>query len=173
MQLIRKAKLKDAAGIARVHVDSWKTTYQGIVADSFLDSLTYEDRTARWTQILEKAETNPIPFVAEDPSGKIVGFAQAGPARELLPPYKGELYAIYILQSYQGKGIGKQLVQAVAQELQQKGIGSFYVWVLTENPFKDFYESIGGKQLGTKPLEIGGERLEMIAYGWEGGAALF
>ena len=33
---IRQATLKDALGIARVHLSSWQTTYQGIVPDRIL-----------------------------------------------------------------------------------------------------------------------------------------
>lgn len=31
--IIRKAKLDDATGIAKVHVDSWRTTYKGIIPE--------------------------------------------------------------------------------------------------------------------------------------------
>jgi len=43
--IIRKAKLDDATGIAKVHVDSWRTTYKGIIPDDFLNNLSYEQRT--------------------------------------------------------------------------------------------------------------------------------
>ncbi|EPZ52573.1 hypothetical protein [Alicyclobacillus acidoterrestris] len=39
---IRKAVPDDAAGVAKVHVDSWRTTYREIVNDEFLASLSYE-----------------------------------------------------------------------------------------------------------------------------------
>lgn len=42
---IRKANRDDAPGIAKVHVDSWRTTYKGIIPQSFLDELSYEQRT--------------------------------------------------------------------------------------------------------------------------------
>ncbi|PJN55835.1 hypothetical protein PAEVO_25570 [Paenibacillus sp. GM2FR] len=41
---IRHANEQDAAGIANVHVNSWKTTYKGIVDDSFLENLSAADR---------------------------------------------------------------------------------------------------------------------------------
>jgi hypothetical protein len=42
--VIREAAPADAPGIARVHVDTWRTTYQGIVPDQFLARLSYEAR---------------------------------------------------------------------------------------------------------------------------------
>ncbi|WP_330217584.1 hypothetical protein [Planococcus halocryophilus] len=38
----RKATEQDAPGIAKVHVDSWKTTYKEILPSAFLTSLSYE-----------------------------------------------------------------------------------------------------------------------------------
>ena len=43
---IRKADIEDAAAIAHVHVESWKTTYTGNVSDVFLASLNKENRTS-------------------------------------------------------------------------------------------------------------------------------
>ena len=41
---IRRAIKEDISGIAKVHVDSWKTTYKGIFADEILENVTYEQR---------------------------------------------------------------------------------------------------------------------------------
>jgi len=49
---IRRATPSDLAGMARVHVETWKTSYRGIVPDAHLDALTYEGDIAhgfgRW-----------------------------------------------------------------------------------------------------------------------------
>jgi hypothetical protein len=50
--LIRDALQTDAAGIARVHVNSWRSTYRGIVPDQFLDSLSLERREQYWHDLL-------------------------------------------------------------------------------------------------------------------------
>ena len=39
---IRVAKASDAAAIARVHIDSWRTTYVGIVPQDYLDAYSAE-----------------------------------------------------------------------------------------------------------------------------------
>ncbi|MFK4392310.1 hypothetical protein ABH916_004238 [Peribacillus frigoritolerans] len=46
--LIREASLADAEGIAKVHVDCWRTTYKDIMASDFLDKLSYEKRKDIW-----------------------------------------------------------------------------------------------------------------------------
>jgi hypothetical protein len=40
---VREANPTDAAAIAKVHVDSWRTTYKSIVPDDFLANLSYEE----------------------------------------------------------------------------------------------------------------------------------
>ncbi len=39
--IIREARTEDIAGIAKVHVDTWQTTYAGIVPDEHLANMTY------------------------------------------------------------------------------------------------------------------------------------
>lgn len=51
---IVKANLHDAKEIARVHVDSWRETYEGIMPKEVLDKKSYEKRGALWKQILQK-----------------------------------------------------------------------------------------------------------------------
>ena len=50
--LIREASPRDAAAIARVHVDSWRTTYAGIVPADYLANLSYTRREQFWCDIL-------------------------------------------------------------------------------------------------------------------------
>jgi len=42
--VIREATVEDSAEIARVQVDTWRTTYRGIVPQSFLDEMAYDLR---------------------------------------------------------------------------------------------------------------------------------
>jgi GNAT superfamily N-acetyltransferase len=165
--LIRLAEPSDAQGIARVHVDSWRTTYRGIVPDSVLAGLSYEQREQYWYSVLTSpTETLQWIHVAEDEAGQVVGFACGGTERENDPDYKGELYAIYLLASYQKQGIGRTLTYTIAQDLLDAGIQSMLVWVLAQNPSRAFYESLGGQFLRDKAITIGGVTLTEVAYGW-------
>lgn len=40
------------------------------------------------------------------------------------------------------------------------------VWVLAENPFRRFYEALGGQYVRTEQFELGGAMLDEVAYGW-------
>lgn len=41
---IRKATEKDVTGIAYVHINSWQSTYKGILPNQYLTSLNLETR---------------------------------------------------------------------------------------------------------------------------------
>jgi ribosomal protein S18 acetylase RimI-like enzyme len=160
---IRKAKIEDAGSIAHVQVETWKTTYAGIVSDVFLASLNKEDRMRSWQeQIL--ADSISI-FLAEDETG-IFGFVAGGAVREKLDDYDAELYAIYLLRERQRQGVGRILGLALASALQARGFTSMLVWVLEQNPSMSFYERLGAVQVARKIIDIGGASLQELAFGW-------
>lgn len=167
---IRAATPEDAPAIARVHVDSWRTTYRGLLPDQVLAGLSVPEREASWLHRLEASVPNSPSgsvFVAEDPTGEIVGFAAGGPSRGKDSAYAGELYAIYVLQEHQRKGIGRSIMNRVVEELRAFGCGSMVVWVLKGNPAERFYRHLGGKPSGEKIVRISGEDYLEIAYGWK------
>lgn len=165
--LIREATQDDVPAIARVHVDTWRTTYQGIVPDHHLANLSYERRAKGWYQILNCAPAEgSFTYVAEAEQGELIGFANGGRERSGNSIYSGELNAIYILQTHQGQGVGRRLVQAVAERLYQANMTSMRVWVLVENPACRFYAALGGNPIAEKEIVIGGKPLTEVAYGW-------
>jgi L-amino acid N-acyltransferase YncA len=164
---IRQARESDAKGIAHVHVDSWRTTYKGIVPDAYLATLSYENREAVWQRNISRPTNGSTVFVAEDATGSIVGFSAGGPSRSGNEKYLGELHAIYLLDECQGLGIGRNLVAAVVERLWLTNLRSMLVWVLADNPSRAFYEHLGGIQIEELTVEIGGAPLVEIAYGWE------
>ena len=87
---IRQAIDSDARGIARVHIDSWRSTYAGIVPADHLAGLDYDEREARWHRILADRRQNA--FVAGDADGRIVGFASRRPGAERF--HRGERHRI-------------------------------------------------------------------------------
>jgi GNAT superfamily N-acetyltransferase len=168
---IRLATLADAEGIARVKVDTWRTTYRGIVPDATLAKLSYDEQRSRWERQLRAADGR-FTYVVEDENGKVVGFASGGPVRTDDPGYAGELYAIYVLDAHQGTGWGRQLVAQVAERLAQMGMTSMLLWTFRANSSRGFYERLGGRYVREKPIDIDGVPIPEVAYGWPDTAAL-
>ena len=156
--MIRAATSADIADLARVHVQSWRETYAGIVPQTYLDDLSPESRTEQWRRTLEFG--NAV-FVAEV-ADQIVGFASCGAAME--EGYDGEVYALYLLKSQHGSGIGKALFEAALEALRSQGKRNVIVWVLADNPTRAFYQHMGGVQTLEKPIEIGGVTLLELGF---------
>jgi ribosomal protein S18 acetylase RimI-like enzyme len=163
---VRPACEEDIPSIAYVHVESWRTTYRGIVADSFLADLSYQKHEERNRRNM--AQAGAIYRVAESPPDGIVGFLSGGPERSGDLHFPGELYAIYILHQHRRHGGGRALVEQWAAMLRRGAINAALVWVLAENkPAIVFYERLGAKYLREQTIEIGGVALKEFAYGWE------
>jgi len=167
---IRQAAVPDAPAIARVHVQSWRESYQGIVPQSHLEGLDEGERARRWHRQLEALQSPSAAFLALSGGAhdaEACGFVSCGPAREVFQGYAGEIYALYLLKAAQGTGLGRQMFETARQSLAACGINGLYLWVLSDNPAAGFYRHMGGRALGRKMLDIGGKPLEETAYGWE------
>lgn len=164
--LIRRATLEDLDSIAKVHVDTWRSAYRGIVPDAYLDGLSYDGSKSVWRRAIERTDRGAGVFVAQEEGGAVVGFASFGPERSGDPTYDGELYAVYVLKGSERKGAGSRLVGAAANELLQNGFHSMLLWILVDNPSRGFYERLGGRYLRSQLIDIGGTKLQEVSYGW-------
>ena len=161
---LRPATPEDAAAIAHIHVRTWQATYPGIVPQPYLDALEEAAFTAGWQGRLPPAASVAILLAELD--GNPVGFASGGPLRDLLAPYTGELYALYLLPHAQRHGLGRRLVLTIADLLREQGHTHMLLWVLRDNPAAAFYRHLGGTLVTEKTIEIGGAHLPELAFGW-------
>lgn len=167
---VREGTQTDIPAIARVRIASWRTTYVGIVAQEVLDGLNQEDAERRIRQHLGAGS---FYYVAEEESGNIVGFVTGGPQHDGDREYTGEVYALYLLQSHQGRGLGKQLMTQAAERLAAAGHTSLLVWCIKTNaPACRFYEALGGSAVREQQFQIGPDLLTEVGYGWADTALL-
>jgi GNAT superfamily N-acetyltransferase len=164
---VRDARVEDAAAVARVHVDSWKTAYQGLLPEEVLRQLSYQERTSKWAAILGSPRPGEFTLVAVGDQGEIVGFASGGPERQRLPDYQAELYALYVLHSHRGQGIGTWLLGDAVARFREAGVNGMVVWVLADNPHRRFYAKTGGQPCAQGQHTIGGRDYATVAYGWK------
>lgn len=81
--------------------------------------------------------------------GKVIGFACCQKSRDEDMINAGEIVAVYILKEYQGRGIGKLLMDVCYKEL--KEYKRIILWVLEDNKLSvGFYKSQGFKPDGKK-----------------------
>lgn len=168
MVLIVPARPEDAAAIAAVHVDSWRETYEGIMPDWVLGSLSVADRTDLWRRVLSGGGWV---LLARDggPKGAVVGFVNGGPLRDAgARPHDGEVGGLYLRRSHQGCGGGRALMAAAVRRLAVQGMTRLFVWVLADNRVaRGFYERLGGVADRSQHDVIGGTRLREVRYRWD------
>lgn len=164
---IRPAREGDVDALASVHVKSWQSSYRDIISADYLASLSIDYHAERWREFLRKQNTKSCIFVAENKDEQIVGFASGGRQSDPQLNYDGELYAIYLLQIAQRRGLGTRLTYSVANHLAMNGFENMLVWVLEDNPSRQFYEALNGKYVSEKTIVIGKQKLLEVAYGWK------
>jgi GNAT superfamily N-acetyltransferase len=164
---IREATPADAAGIARAHVESWRTTYPGIMPQEHLDALSVAEREQTWqAHLLEDGPGTAHIFVAVEDNGEIVGFTSGGPERTGDPDYTAEIYTLYLLKSQQGRGLGRQLMTVIARHLRENGHATLMLWTHVRNPARGFYEAMGGVAARTTQRTLKGIVYDDVGYGW-------
>jgi len=162
---IREANPNDVPAIAKVHVLSWKESFVGIVPDAFLERLTIENRVEAFAKRF--GEENYRMYVAEFDGAGAVGFADVGDPRYDVGNYDAELYAIYLFREFQGKGIGALLFERIKEFLVDQGKSSMYLLALEVSPYRPFYEKMGGKLVGKRPVQLMNIDFNAVVYGWE------
>jgi len=166
--VIREARSADASAIARVHVETWRSAYAGIVREDVLANMSLQRCEMGHRAAIGGGGQGCWTLVAEEEAAAgVVGFARGGAERCGNAVFRGEIYALYVLAEHQRRGIGRALVAAVAAELLAHGMHSVLIWALKENPSRGFYENLGGRYVGEKEVTIGGDSLVEVAYGWE------
>ena len=163
---VRRANSTDVDAIAKVHVGTWRTAYKEILSADFLSNLSIDRSRATLERFLLDQKTHAL-YVAEDGSKHIVGFVSCGPNRDNDPTYAGEVYAMYVLQEMQRQGIGRQLIRSAVTDLRSRGFNSMIVWVLADNPSRQFYKKLGGEQVQKRKITLGGSQFEEYGYGWK------
>jgi ribosomal protein S18 acetylase RimI-like enzyme len=165
MSAIRQARLADARVIGRIEVETWRSTYAGMLPDRVLLAMSEDRQTASWAGFLRHRPGDV--FVALQDAKGIVGFGNCGPQRDGAFGFAGEVYTLYVAPDAQGRGIGRQLLLALFARLIHCGHRSALVWVVRANPSRFFYERLGGKLVLHRPMPVGGEPVEAVAYGWK------
>src|SRR5260221_283764 len=170
MSVIRQAVLGDARAIGRIEVETWRSTYAGMLPDRALLGMSEQRQTASWAGFLRHRPGDVFVAQADRPAtgaeARILGFGNCGPQRDQGFGFAGEVYTLYVASESQGSGLGRQLLLALFARLVHCGHRSALIWVVRANPARFFYERLGGKQVLHRPIPIGGEHVEAVGYGW-------
>jgi ribosomal protein S18 acetylase RimI-like enzyme len=163
---IRRAVVGDARGIARVHVETWRSAYAGILPDRVMVQMSVDDKAAAWRRLIARQGGGEAVHVALTADNTLVGFASCGPAGPGMIEYVGEIYTLYVLPDWQEQGFGRALLCQCFRALIEGGLDSAFLWVLADNPSRFFYEAMGGRRIGERDERLWGATVHEVAYGW-------
>jgi GNAT superfamily N-acetyltransferase len=166
MVLVRQAYPSDAPVIARIHVETWRATYAGLLPDRVLAGMRQDHHRASWQNLLLGQRARETVLVAERAKTGVVGFVSAGRARSGLSGYEAEIYTLYVIPDFQNQGIGTRLFETVFQRLVEQNLHGVMLWVLAKNPSRFFYEAVGGVKIAIRKERLWGVVLPEMAYGW-------
>ncbi len=113
--------------MARVHVESWRETYRGLLPTALLDADNAVDvREKFWHGALTDPRYAGISAAVAEIDGTIVGIAMSGPAQT---PGTSRLNVLYVLRTHHGTGLGAVLLDSVLPS----GVPAV-LWVADPNP---------------------------------------
>jgi ribosomal protein S18 acetylase RimI-like enzyme len=104
------AGLGDALDIAALQTESWRSTYRGLLPDSYLDGPIVADRERHWRKMLSEDARHRI-FLAKD-NGDVAGFVCVLLDEE--PAWGARLDNIHVKPALKGQGIGRVLFRQAA-----------------------------------------------------------
>lgn len=129
---------EEIGGKAYVHCHAWKEAYAGLIDQSFLDGRTEELSRQR----AQRAFENGVSTLVAIDGDRVAGFVDYGGYRWEDLKDTGEIYAIYVLKEYYGRGLGSALMKRALSELEE--YRQIAVWVLSGNARAiRFYQRFG------------------------------
>jgi ribosomal protein S18 acetylase RimI-like enzyme len=140
---IRRALRADAVSVARIHVESWKVAYRGIMPQDVIARTDVAYRTKSWK---EQIASRDWPVLLLEKRGVPLAFCQMVPSRDEDddPTRVGHITSLHVLPQLRGRGHGHALMDHVLAEFGRRGFTDVTLWVLEANqPARRFYEKSG------------------------------
>lgn len=145
--------------LARLHVETWRETYRGVMRDEVLDDASSVGRRERfWTAVLTDDRYTDTSAAVAELHGEVVGLALAGRPLDDDATWHQQLYALYTRAAVHGSGAGPALLAAVLAPQ-----GSAGLWVADPNPrAQAFYRKHGFSPDGATKVEDGVREIRMV-----------
>lgn len=147
------------AAISKIYEESWKYAYNGIIPQDYLNSIP----EGQWVSNLDNPGRKTLICIDDD---IFIGTSSFGKSRIKKLSDWGEIFSIYLLPDYMGRGYGKILLQAAISELEKMEYKNIFLWVLSDNiRARYFYERFGFLRTDDYLNDnIGGKELQEVRY---------
>ncbi len=164
---MRSAQPGDGDRIGRIHAESWRVTYAGLVSPRYLAGLDEHTLGERWRSRLRSPSSHEEVLVAEL-DGQVAGFALSSPCRQDpdLVGFAGEILMLYVHPAAQRRQLGRALYERAAADLAAHRLFWLVVWVVEGNhAARAFYRRVGLRQDGARRSDLlTGEPVAVVRY---------
>lgn len=151
---ILPAEQADAAAIAMLHVESWRSAYRGLLPDAFLDGPIVEDRMRLWRDRLNGGAPDRQLVLKALSEDALIGFVCVLADND--PLYGPRLDNLHVKPTRKRGGIGSRLFRAAYDWVGRDVPGRpMHLWVIEGNvPARRFYDRLGGVLSERRMLEV-------------------
>ena len=155
--IIRTATAADAQGLAEIYNHAVENTV-AILNETLVDA---ENRAA-W---VAQRQNDGFPVLVAEEDGQVIGYASYGPWRPFHGFRETVEHSVYVRDGQRGKGLGRQLMQALIDQAKADGLHMMVAAVTAGNDASiRLHEALGFEVTARMP-QVGqkfGEWLELI-----------
>lgn len=161
--ITRWSNAADSRALAEIHAASWRYAYAGIIPGAALERAVSRRGPAWWGRMHARG----FHALMLDCDGIAAGYATLGRCRSGSPPWRGEIYELYLRPEYHGTGLGRRLFEESRTRLRRHGLGALRVWALAENSVAcRFYAAMGGVEFARADERFAGAMLQKVGFAW-------
>ena len=164
--VIRLGGPDDAAAIAALHAESWRSAYRGLIPDDDLGDALDDERLQFWRGRFASPHPDRRITFAAMAGDVLVGFACV--LADAAPEYGPLLDNLHVKPGWRGHGLGAQLLQK--SRVWSRGLAPgqpMHLWVLAGNAVaRRFYRNQGGVEEDRRVEHRGGMEIVSLRCMW-------
>jgi GNAT superfamily N-acetyltransferase len=148
------ASTHDIESIARLHAQSWRSAYRGMLSDEYLDQHVVADRLEFWSARFASVPAERRLVLQAVNDGVLMGFVCV--LLDAEPNWGARLDNLHVSPESKGTGIGFALFQAAREWIASVSPGTaMHLWCVERNHVaRRFYDRQGGTivEAATRPV---------------------
>lgn len=162
----RKGTAEDIPAISDVYVRSVRGSYSEFLPGEYLDSLSVEQRSRVFSERRAENEGYSL-MIAEDAESGVVGFIDYAHKDTENFEHDGRIFSFYFVPEFQGRGLGGLLFRTCLRHMNKSCYSSVCLDTYEANPFRAFYDKMGGRVIASEVHGRNGHQLPTVVYGWK------
>lgn len=171
--VIRHARPEERAVVAALHTESWRRTYRGLLADSYLDGPLVEDKQADWAAKFHDSASGRSAVLVAELDGKVLGFIRM--VLDADPVWGVYIDNLHVSPEAHGLGLGRRLFLAgAAWGAKHRPEDRLFLYVYADNQAaRRTYARWQGREVELFTEEApGGGEISTVRVAWESCAAV-